>query len=488
VTPSDDSTAPETATSALSGLLLNPLTPVADPYKERQLTRALVAHAMAGRLLTAVRRSAATDDSKPIWIEKHADVSPEYHLGALADSTKFASRPGDSDVLLAYVPMSYMRAGRVRAALAALSERLVGGAGFPRVLGGLVTAALNEPDTELPEWAALDPDDVAAYLERLGENAVVAVQETYGPHIVERQGAEDLEILMRLSGARMQLLDGDPDAGEETVETDSGTESLVEAFDAAHIDPVEAGFPSADANESLPAGADEEARQKALNFANYVEAYSRANLSPVVARALVAYRTRGHAAATQELKVTKAPRKTLGAVAKLARFGWPAAVIMFDQFTGWENVPADLRLSIASALTEMRWAMAGSACVAFAGVAGETPEIEEQFAAAMRVEWDSPGIPEGFGTETSPEELQLGILFEAWTLGEPAIKADDPVLALAIEHAAGSLPDFCRIAGFAVDEAMAAGSTTLDAGSLDRAPARPEPEVDDEDAGNGKDL
>ncbi|MEI8083613.1 MAG: hypothetical protein WCI74_17390, partial [Actinomycetes bacterium] len=164
----------------------------------------------------------------------------------------------------------------------------------------------------------------------------------------------------------------------------------------------------------------------------------------------------------------------LGAVAKLARHGFSAVFVMFDQFTGWDGVPDDLRLSIASALTEMRWAMADAACVVVASTAGETPEIEEQFAGAIRVEWDFPGLPEEWGAESKPEELPLDAFFEAATLCAPAPAADDPVIAVAMKRADGDLVEFCRLAGFAVAEAMASGAVALDPASLDRAP---EPEA-----------
>ena len=477
----DETTMDETGAQDC-GLLLNPLKPIMDPFAQRMLSEGLAAHAMADRLLTAARRSAATGDSKPIWLERRADVPDDYHLTSLVELTRQATRPEDSGVLLAYIPMSFMRAGRVRAALSTLSERLVGGPGFPLVLGTYVADVLRDPIEMLPEWGELPADEVAAFLERLDADPATAVEEIYGSHSVDRDGAENLDILMRISGARQGLLAGDPDPRDEATEADEDTESLADAYQVAHIDPVEAPVSPTDAEaapdaEEVAAAA---ARQLALDVATYVEAATRAELSPVIARCLTSYRTRGYAAATEELKVTKAPRKTLGALAKFARHGWPAVIVMFDQFTGWEDVPDDLRLSIASALTEMRWAMAGSAVVVVSSSEGETPEIEEQFGSATKIVWDSAGLPtSGWQVENKPEELPLDLYFEAATLCEPAPKADDPVIALAMGRADGDLAEFVRLAGFAIDEAMAAGSATLDPASLDRAP-EPEAEAADE--------
>ena len=46
---------------------------------------------------------------------------------------------------------------------------------------------------------------------------------------------------------------------------------------------------------------------------DYLIEYTRAHLSPVIARGLRMYRERGLSALAEELKITKAPRKTLAA-------------------------------------------------------------------------------------------------------------------------------------------------------------------------------
>ncbi|MEI8084404.1 MAG: hypothetical protein WCI74_21400, partial [Actinomycetes bacterium] len=65
MTVNDDTTAAQSPTQDC-GLLLNPLVLATDPAATKMFTQKLAAHAMTNRLLTTVRRSAATQKGKPI--------------------------------------------------------------------------------------------------------------------------------------------------------------------------------------------------------------------------------------------------------------------------------------------------------------------------------------------------------------------------------------------------------------------------------------
>jgi hypothetical protein len=181
----------------------------------------------------------------------------------------------------------------------------------------------------------------------------------------------------------------------------------------------------------------------------------------VVARAIDAYRRQGAAAAAQELKITKAPRKTFKAIGALAAFGFDAVVIAFDQFDGWERIGPDVRGQIASSLTEMRWALDGAGVVAIMSRAGATPELEELFAAAERVDWDFKTLApfeEGEGVAAIPVADWLA----AASLGDPTVSADDPVFAVIEQRADGDLDAYVAMAAAALDDAMLRDSTVLD--------------------------
>jgi hypothetical protein len=451
------------------GLLVNPFAPLRPSYDTIPMAIWFVTHLATCRLVTAARRSADSGQFKPVWVDKSAEIPPEYHVMATTSMLRLTSDPETTGTLVAYVALAFMRMGRVRAALNALSERTCGN-GFELALGRYCADALAHVDAELEESKNLDPEILDGVRQVLATDPRAGAALLFGEYVEERDPNDDLEVLLRVSGARQGLLEADPEPEAESVETDEDTDSLTEAYGIIHMTPpdegaqaLEPGEPAADDDPQ----AEQRARQEHLgDIAAYVVAHARAHLSPVVSRALASYRARGIAAASEEFKITKAPRKTLAAVAKFAHYAYPAVVLVFDQFGGWQDIPQETRLSIATALTEMRWALADSGVIAIIAAAGDCPEIEEQFAAATRVEWDMVGLAEVSDPSKGPEALPLVEAFEAVTLCEPAVGPNDPVIAEAISRAEGDVDAFIRMMAPAVDDAMARGADRLDVSAL----------------------
>jgi hypothetical protein len=419
------------------GLLFDPLwLDPDDDVRDRAGVR-LGGRAAAAQLFTAILRSAA-DKCRPIWVEKSAMSADYYLLAATSDLMRMGTRPEDTGVLVVYVPMMLMKMGRVRAALDGLADRL-GGPAWGSIVAGLATEALTEFDTELPEAALLDADGLAALRARFADDPAAAAEELFGPYEHEREG-EDPVLLQKETSGRLAELAADPEESEEGSDDDAPEGEITE-------------------EEAAPRSFEDDA-------VAYIAAWARAHISPVVGRALVAYRDHGAAAASAEMKVTKAPRKTLGALARTARYAFDTVALVFDRFSGWEGVPGELRLSIAGALTEMRWAIDGNGVVVIMSAAGDTPELEEQFAAAERIEWDLTAIHAVDVGDAKVSEAPLEQWFVSATIAPPAVAFDDPVLAEAATRADDSLEAFAAIASPAIRAAIAAGRDSLDAADL----------------------
>ncbi|MCG2806691.1 MAG: hypothetical protein L6413_00270, partial [Coriobacteriia bacterium] len=349
------------------------------------------------------------------------------------------------NVLHAYVQLFMMRQGRLRAILAILAERLV----FRDLVGTLVLYfkdVLSEPDPSLTSYQALSPDDMAAFVADFDEDPRGTIERYFGAPDIERRPE-----FADIADMRLSSLEADVDPEDDLQEVDS---TVAEAL-GAHDEPpaLEA---DTDAQAPNPAG-----------VADYLIEYTREHLSPVIARALRVYRSRGLAAAAAELKVTKAPRKTLSALAKLARVRYSGVAIILDGFDNWAGVPAETRIKIAGTLFELQMLLAPDAFFVFAGEQGLASEIDNVFGSAQCVEWEFPNLVE---IEQDPDCLTSEIV-DRWCsaaamAGSLTLSAIDPVLAQLMVEAEGSLTGFVRMAAAAVEDAAVRASTALDEHSL----------------------
>ena len=199
---------------------------------------------------------------------------------------------------------------------------------------------------------------------------------------------------------------------------------------------------------------------------DYLIEYTATHLSKVVARGLRVYRERGLAAMTSEWRVTKAPRKTLAALAGLAGTRFDKLVIVYDGFEGWLQISSDLRHTIMLTISEMRWLLEKSAVFVLLLEDGAAPELEEQFSAGPRLRWDFSAL---VSLQKDPDVLDLDVV-ESWlaaaSISDAAPSMSDPVLAALAQDASGSLEAFIGMAGAAIEDAASRSVSALDDAAL----------------------
>ncbi len=434
------------------------------------LPLALSTHAAANRLYSALVDGVSQERSTPVWAEKPLDKSAFLAIRTTGEILHTLTQDDSFGVLPAYAQLQTMRGGRVRGALAALADKLAG-AGFDLTLAAWTRGALAAPDTELPEWGPLAAADLDLLMELLERAPAETAEEVYGPLASEREGLrDDLEVLLRIGEARRARQEDDPEETDDADEDDSddpGREVFAEPLGpetaAAIADGRRAG------GDRGPLAAD---------VAAYVVAYTAKNLSPVMGRALRAYIAQGTSSAAQEMRVTKAPRKTLGALARFAGARFGKVALIWDRFDGWDSISPDMRMKIALALTEMRWGLAEHGILVILAEPGLAPELEEQFAAAKRVSWDmsDQDVFEAMGDAYDEDLVRVWLESAALPGARVWTSADEPFATLAAE-CGGSLERFARAASAAVvcaaeraaesfgEEDLAAGRAALAEGA-----------------------
>ncbi len=359
------------------GLVANPFTPTEAGEYDPMGNRLSVRSAALG-VLAAIDRTADEAEMRPIAVAKTDKVPPFYPVAALAQVMKsLAEQDPVEGVLGVYVPLDMMRVGRVRAVLSAAAERVSGG-GCDLMLAAWTRKMLVEPVSSLDQWSALLVDaDVTALIAELDADPAAFVARVFGAPEMTREGAEDTEVLMRVATARLDRLDSDP-----------GEDGAVPDDEAALDDPMADAFvtPLGEVRErELPPG--ETVDVDAL-VRDYVVAATEESLSPVVARGIRAYVAQGTGSMAEELKISKAPTKTLAAILRYAQARYRATAIILDRFDMFTGAPADLRAKIASTLMELRWALKGVAILVLLIPPGVAPEVEEAFASGLKVSWE----------------------------------------------------------------------------------------------------
>lgn len=427
------------------GLIANPFdVPDDESTRDSRATRLAVKSA-AMRLLGAFETAAADPESRPIIVEKTEAVPAGYHVAALAQAFGLLTEGEPvAGVLSLFVPLDALRSGRVRAVLSVLAERA--SALKPDVsIGDWAQRSLTEFDQTLPEWQELVDAgvDIEGLKSELAADAAGVARRVFGEPVDMRSESDDLELLVQIGASRQERLETDVEGAVDESSDEATDDELSDAFT------LPLGEGEADV---LP---DPETASHDGLFGDYVIAYVSAHLSPVVARGIRAYHAQGISAMTQELKVTKAPLKTLAALTRFVERAYPGVVVVYDRFEMWSTIPDDLRARIVRTFTEMRWALKGHASLCFLIPPGAAPEVEETFAAARRVSWD---FSELFSTQApdSPFDVEVA---RTWI----ASVAPNGIPAEWVEDLLGAVPDSvsheqaCAALAAALDEAVATG-------------------------------
>lgn len=379
-------------------------------------------------LLQALMVATTEQKSRPIWVTKSDDIPDAYHSSAESRLEAVLAQDDDLSILHAYIPLFAMKSGAVRSTLGLLGERLIFRQ-FDRTLALYVERILAEPDESLASYKMLGPEALEAFRVEFDDDPLAAIHATLGTPERERQPQ-----LAEVADMRQLEFDGDVDEAPSTVEVDEtvgdapGTVALMANRLSEHSD------------------------SDHVAVADYLIEYTREHLSPVIGRALRVYQDRGLTATVAELKVTKAPRKTLAAVARLASVRYRKIAIIYDGFANWLNINADLRSKITGLLSEIRWALADDAVLVFLAEKNRAPELEEPFGSGTRLEWDFPGLiamEKQRGAVLEP--VISGWLANAARPGTEPMTAQSPGVAAAIEAAEGSLQRFVALAATAVE-------------------------------------
>jgi len=371
------------------GLIANPFVPPADGSSDTLGVR-LAVNAASLRLLSAFEASVADGDRKPIVVEKSPEIPDYYNIASMARVfSAVASGDPVPGILQAYVPLDMMRLGRVRAPLAVVAER-ISGPGVGLTIAAWSRIALEQADRELPEFEPIAAD-VDALLAEIDAAPIAFTARIFGEVVDRRTGAEDTEAMMRIAYSRTDRLETDPESDDATAMAEPGAlaedptdDPMATAFvtplgDAPELTEGEDGGPT---DEELAS----EATRKAVE--EYIHAYTTEHLSPVVTRGLRAFSAQGTDSMAQELKVTKAPSKTLVALLKFAESRLRLGVLLYDNFAIWPSVPNELRHKIVATFSQLRWSLKDVGVLVFMITPGDAPEVEEAFSSGRHVSWD----------------------------------------------------------------------------------------------------
>lgn len=336
-------------------------------------------HAEALRLMVALDAEADRERARPVWVTKSEDIPDFYTRTPLSETLSVLSVSDELNLLAAYVPFFMMRRGKIRSSLEMVAEKLAG-QDFAFTAACFARAALSDPDLELLETAGLSLPEAAELAKRFDDSPREMSTEVFGPDVPTRESGPGVEEIVGDGALRMGKLEVDPETDDE--ETGADTK----------IDDEEAGADTEDSGETPSL--------------IYLKTYARKHISPVVARGLEAYIEGGSYALAQELKITKAPRKTLAALGRFATYRFRKVVIVYDQFASWPLAPEDLRVRIAGALAEIRMLLSTTGTLVFLADDHELPEIKEQFSGAREVLWSmSPLLEEVSGESSIPSGL-----------------------------------------------------------------------------------
>lgn len=379
---------------------------IANPFRSAFADSALdasaqvICHAEALRLMAALDAEADRERARPVWVTKSEDIPDFYTRIPLSETISTLSVSDELNLLGAYVPFFMMRHGKIRCALEMIAEKLAG-QDFALTAACFARAALGDPDPELLESAGLSRSEAEELAARFAASPREMSAEVFGADVPTRESGPAVEEIVGDGALRMGKLETDPETDGEEAAADLQ-------------DPAEASC------------SDEEPCHSEAPCLTYLKTYARKHISPVMARGLDAYIEGGSYALAQELKITKAPRKTLAALGRFATYRFRKVVIVYDQFASWPLVPEDLRVRIAGALAEIRMLLSKTGILVFLADDHELPEIKEQFSGAREVFWSmAPLLEEVSGESSVPSGLVSFALGAASLTGEIPLQLQD---------------------------------------------------------------
>jgi hypothetical protein len=418
------------------GYVANPFATVDESGNEKYWLR-LVTRAAANRLLAATLR--ARQRSCPVLVRMVEQIPDYYYRVAQNDFLRRMSDDPSLDMMSLNISLDIMRLGRIRGTIAELAE-LVVAVDMPSTLAAWFARELETPDTDLPESGLVTAEELAAAVEAFRADPQAAVDRFF---TVRSEPVPESELDAVVHEAYMRQVVQDVEV-EKDQEGSEAAPALV-----AHV-PNEV-----EAAEAVP---DPDAGMR-----EYLLAVARARLSPVLARAIAGYSQYGESLASQEMKVTKAPRKTLAAILRLMNARWDTVTVIYDNFSAWPILDHQTKMDILASLIELRWIIAETGVMVVAVVKGTTPELEEQFAAAEQVDWSMPEVSTLYSGDLSLDAARVQSWLDAASAeGVSSIRADGPELAALTAAAGNDVETFSAMAEATFREAATRGATTID--------------------------
>lgn len=430
------------------GLIGNPFRPPTSREGEH-LGMAVELNSAANQLLAAIESEMASDRPRSLWVEKSDRVASMYHRGAESRAEKVLISDEGMGILPCYVQLFMMHVGRVRATANVLAERIATRQ-FDQTLAAWIATFIDSPDETLKEWEEVKGEPWDAFVGAFKEDQLAALEDVFGPCEIERRLIDD-----PVADIREVSLEEEPEESEDSAEEDTMTAQIPAASVPEATGDIERVFKPYDP------------------VAGYIKAHAREHLSPVLARGIGAYRERGFGQLAQELKITKAPRRTYQAMIKFARSRFRHIVYMYDGWDNWPAVPADLKTKIITSLTELKLLLGEDGTFIFLVGRDHAPDLEDQFAGgSTRVVWEFAGMkwigdnPNMVNADVAQRWVDLA------SIGEPSMSVTDGPLSKVLETANGDLASFCEIAADAVDTAARRGASTVEAEDVDEALSR----------------
>lgn len=390
------------------------------------------------RLLSAIIARSLEESPKPLWVEKSEETPPSYCLFAVSHAERSLATDDTINVLYAYVQLFMMKKGLVRSTLGVVAERLAFRSP-ERTLRFYVAMALAAPDDSLASYQVLGPERLDEFVSRFSIDPDEAVEAVLGSPEIERRPEIAEEFDPRLLG----LASDDEEA--ETAEE------------------VDASLGDAPGTELLLEEAAEDSEDDSRAMLDYLVEYARVHVSPVIGRALRVYRERGMAAFSDELRVTKAPRKTLAKLVQFAGLRYQKVAFIYDAFESWSKIDQGLRSRLVGAMSELRWNTDGYAFPVFILLPGEAPELEEVFGQGDRMKWHFTGLLplQEHYDEIIPEVVNNWLAAAGLPGAEP-ITLEDQILSDLTSASGGSLRRFIGMARAAFESASERGVSELD--------------------------
>lgn len=406
----------------------------------------MVGNAAANRLLAACMR--ARKRSAPVLVTMTEDVPDYYYRIAQNDLLARCAAEPQLGVMALNIPLEMMRLGRIRGTLAELSE-LVVAVDMPATLAAWYGTVLDAVDGSLPEAALVSDEDIAEARALFASDPAAAV-ERYFSFDAKPMSASEMDVVVHEAYLRQVGQPVEVEKEEESVE----------------IAPVEQIAVLPEDQEADLAASEQETPQEA-HVREYLLALARTRLSPVLARAFTSFGRYGEALAAQELKITKAPRKTLAALLRFMGARWGNIVVIYDSFDAWDMLDQKARVDVLQSLTELRYIIAEAGVMVVGVNAGLAPEIDEQFAAAEPVDWTLPEVPPLSHGERAFDAAWIQAWLDAAAIdGVSRVRADGAEFAPILEACNDDVIEFATMMGAAIRDAAARGLSEPDEAAI----------------------